>query len=97
MRTKLLLVCALLAGTAAAGDAPVRSDVPPPAPREETVSARPGFIWVGGYWTLREGQWAWLAGHWEREHAGMVMLGARWEMHDGKYELVPPHWEPLPH
>ena len=91
----ILLVCALLAGAARADDV-VRSDVPPPAPQAEAIQARPGFVWVGGYWTSHGGQWAWVGGHWEREQAGKVMVNARWEMRDGHYELVPSHWEPAP-
>jgi hypothetical protein len=39
----------------------------PPAPRVEVQTAAPGpdYVWQNGYWTLRNGQYEWVPGHWE--------------------------------
>jgi hypothetical protein len=39
----------------------------PPAPRVETRTPAPGpdYIWQPGYWTLSNGQYTWVSGHWE--------------------------------
>ncbi len=45
----------------------VANNTPPPAPRVETRTPAPGpdYIWQPGYWTLTNGQYTWVSGHWE--------------------------------
>jgi PBP1b-binding outer membrane lipoprotein LpoB len=42
-------------------------NTPPPAPRIETRPPSPGheFVWQNGYWTVANGQYQWVPGHWE--------------------------------
>src|SRR5205085_4726073 len=51
----------------------------PPPPQVETVSVRPGFVWIRGRWDWRGGQWVWAGGHWERERANQMWAEGRWE------------------
>ena len=39
----------------------------PPAAQQEVPSPRPSssHVWVPGYWTWRNNQYQWMAGHWE--------------------------------
>ena len=39
----------------------------PPAPRVEVRPLSPGadYVWQSGYWTLVNGQYQWVPGHWE--------------------------------
>jgi hypothetical protein len=55
----------------------------PPAAQQEVPTARPSadHVWVAGYWTWRNNQYQWMAGHWEIPPRG----GAVW---------VPPRWQP---
>ena len=53
--------------TAAPPTVIVANSTPPPAPRVETRPMAPGsdYIWQPGYWTLTNGQYTWVSGHWE--------------------------------
>jgi|SRR6185503_17890073 len=51
----------------------------PPAPREEIVVSRPGFIWVHGRWTRPGRTWVWRGGYYERERPEQVYVEGRWE------------------
>ena len=64
----------------------------PPAPQIETVSARPGFVWVRGRWDWRGGQWQWIGGHWERERAGYAWAEGRWERRGNGWYWVEGTW-----
>lgn len=45
----------------------VANNTLPPAPRVESRTPAPGpdYIWQPGYWTLTNGQYTWVSGHWE--------------------------------
>src|SRR5690606_17026769 len=58
-------------------------DTPPPPPRRVHVDARPGFVWVEGYWVHSGGQWVWRDGYWERERPGYVYVQGRWTKRGG--------------
>lgn len=64
----------------------------PPAPRVETVAARPGFVWVNGHWIWQDGRWQWLAGHWERERAGYVWTAGHWERQGNGWHWIAGSW-----
>src|SRR5262245_17316819 len=51
----------------------------PPAPREEKIETKAGFVWVRGRWEWKAGKYEWIAGHWERERAGKRWNEGRWE------------------
>src|ERR1035438_4058566 len=39
----------------------------PPAMQQEVVLAQPSpqYVWIRGFWTWRDNQYQWMAGHWE--------------------------------
>jgi YXWGXW repeat-containing protein len=96
-----LLLAALVASsmsigmvpTTASADFGVFVDVAPPAPRHEVVPApRRGYVWAPGYWDWRKGRYAWVRGHWEREHRGQFWHPNRWEQRDGRWVLQRGGW-----
>ncbi|HEU0031106.1 MAG TPA: hypothetical protein VFQ53_10775 [Kofleriaceae bacterium] len=64
----------------------------PPPEQVETVTVRPGFVWVRGRWDWRNGQWAWVGGHWERERAGYAWQPGRWERRGNAWHWVEGRW-----
>ncbi len=54
----------------------------PPAPQPEAVPPRPSdqHLWIPGYWTWQNGNYAWMAGHWEmKPSANAVWINPTWE------------------
>jgi hypothetical protein len=67
----------------------------PPAAQAEVVLARPSpdHMWVHGYWTWRDNQYEWMAGHWEiPPHAGSVWIAPHWEPENGAYRFYEGYW-----
>jgi hypothetical protein len=69
---------------------------PPPAPREERVQPRRGFIWVAGHYDWRDGEYVWVEGSWERERGGKRWRDGRWDNQGGRYVWNPGDWEDAP-
>ena len=69
------------------------SAAPPAARDERRDPARPGYLWVAGYWDWKNGNWDWTAGRWEREKAGNRWRDYRWEQRDGRWTRVDGGWE----
>src|SRR4029077_4864215 len=74
--SSLILAASLAGGTGvvlpaayAHGDAYVVAEEPP-APREEVVVDRPGYVYIRGHWGRDHGRWAWSSGRYERERHG---------------------------
>ena len=65
----------------------------PPPPRQETVTVRPGYIWIQGRWDWRHGQWAWADGHWERQRAGHHWQPGRWDQRGNSWVWVEGTWQ----
>src|SRR5688572_29287303 len=66
VRGLIVLVCAACTvQMSSTGRAP-RPTSPPPPPRTEVVTARPGFVWFQGRWEW-SGQWVWIPGRWQQE------------------------------
>jgi hypothetical protein len=95
------LVMLLVAGAAALSDmgcyarahAYVIEELP--APREEVVIYRPGFVWVQGHWVLAPGRrWIWRGGYYERERTNHVYVQGHWTHRDGQYVWVEGSWRP---
>lgn len=66
----------------------------PPPPRREVVTIAPArdYVWIPGYWTWN-GQWAWVAGHWEaRPHPRAVWVTGHWSPRRQGYVWVPGYW-----
>ena len=85
---------ALLGGCVVQTRGTVVVDSPPPRPRRHVVmAARPGFVWVDGYWANMGGKWVWQDGRWERERSGFVYVQGRWLNRAGRWHWVEPRWE----
>ncbi len=68
-------------------------DEPPPAPREEYVSYRPGYVWVHGKWVRDfNNRWRWQSGYFIRERAGYVYVPGRWELQGRNYIWIEGGW-----
>lgn len=65
----------------------------PPAPQVETVSARPGYVWLRGRWDWQNGQWMWIGGHWERERSGYAYSDGRWERRGNSWHWIEGNWQ----
>ena len=73
--------CAAVAGVPAQARAFVGVSVgfPPPVPRVEgIVVARPGRVWVPGYWGWTGVRYAWRGGYWTFARPGYRYRPARW-------------------
>lgn len=69
-------------------------DIAPPAPRYEAVpAARPGYVWVPGFWDYSGHRHHWTKGHWEHERVGFTYAPSRWVEEHGKYRLERGHWD----
>lgn len=67
----------------------------PPAPREETMVARPSrdHIWIAGYWSWEHGRHQWVSGHWELPPRGRsTWVAPRWEHRGRNYVFVRGFW-----
>jgi hypothetical protein len=74
----------------------VSTDVAPPPPQVEVVSAPPSadHFWVGGYWRWEGGRHVWTAGHWERSREGQYWVPSHWVRVDHHWQLHGGHWQP---
>ena len=94
MKTKLLALAVLVAGTVFAADFSIGVRIgPPPAPRyvriERPRAPGPDFIWVEGYWYPVNNRYRWHDGYWTRApYQGAVWVGPR---HDGE-QFFDGHW-----
>ena len=88
---KRLIVGSLLAAAAAFSlPAEARVDfyvnfAPPPLRYEILPAARPGYVWIPGYWDWRHGRYLWVAGHWSRHRPGYYYQPVRWVHRGGHY------------
>jgi hypothetical protein len=91
VRTLFLGAALIISSQAFAGQISVRIG-PPPSPRVEHMTHRPGpdYVWVEGYWYPAGNHYRWHQGYWTRApYAGANWVGPRWE--GGQYETG--HWE----
>jgi len=91
--SKLLAPVLALGIAACAGEAYIVDDSPPPA-RYESVSYRPGHVWVQGHYTRRGSHWQWNNGHYVRERPNYVYSQPRWERRGRGYVYVQGEWRP---
>ena len=61
----------------------------PPAARAEVVpAARPGYVWVPGYWDYNNGhRYQWMNGHYVRERRGYHYEQSHWVQRNGRWHL----------
>jgi hypothetical protein len=65
----------------------------PPAPQEEKVIERPGYVWTGGHWEWRDHQGQWQYGHWEQARAGFTWHDGTWAQGaDGAWKWTEGGW-----
>jgi WXXGXW repeat (2 copies) len=75
----------------------------PPRARYERRPPRPhrDSVWIGGYWDLRDDNWAWLSGRWEQPRERNVRWispryareGCPWyRQRDCSWRYEPGHW-----
>ena len=96
-----LLLGSLAAPAFARVDVAVVIGVPPPAPILEVVPvARPGYVWVPGYWAWHRDRHIWIRGHWVVARPGQIWVpdrwvqaGPHWQLHRGRWERPRHHRE----
>jgi hypothetical protein len=68
----------------------------PPAAQQEVPTPRPsaGHVWVAGYWTWRNNQYQWMAGHWEMPpRSGAVWVPPRWQPEGTSWRFYEGYWD----
>jgi hypothetical protein len=66
----------------------------PPAPREERVVVRRGYVWDRGHYGWRHRHYIWVRGHYVRERPGYEWVPGRWERHEDHYDWRGGEWHP---
>ena len=67
----------------------------PPPIQAEVVLAQPSpqHVWIPGFWTWRNQQYEWMAGHWELPpNSGAVWNAPRWEREGNAYRFFEGYW-----
>lgn len=67
----------------------------PPAPRAEAVPPRPNdqSVWVPGYWTWQNSDYAWMAGHWEVPPTpNAVWINPTWAPEGSAFRFYEGYW-----
>ena len=68
--------------------------IAPPPPRHEVVhEARPGRVWIPGFWYWEGHRHLWSDGHWEKARRGQMWVPARWEDRGEYHHFEPGRWE----
>ena len=93
MKAKLLALC-VMAGCAGTARYEVDAYNAPPAPREEIVTYRPGYVWIHGNWTRYGDRWSWHDGYYARERPGYVYEDGYWRRTGRNYVWVQGQWRP---
>ena len=68
----------------------------PPALQSDVVLAQPSslHVWIPGYWTWRNHEYEWMAGHWELPpNAAAVWNGPRWQQYGTTYTFFEGYWD----
>ncbi|MBZ5579249.1 MAG: hypothetical protein LAP40_22025 [Acidobacteriia bacterium] len=107
MRSLLLALVILTAGSALAADVSIGIQIgAPPPPRVfavRPVGPGPGWLWIEGYWYPLAGHYRWHAGYWTRppyegalwvapRHEGGRYFAGYWDGDHGRFEHDH-HWD----
>ncbi len=66
---------------------------PPPVVRYEPMpGARPGHVWVQGYWNWHGGGYVWVPGHWVVARAGYMYVQPAWREGSHGWDLRRGGW-----
>lgn len=66
---------------------------PPPVMRYEPMPvARPGYVWVQGYWNWNGGGYVWVPGRWLVARAGYVYVQPAWREGPNGWDLRRGGW-----
>ncbi len=68
----------------------------PPSPPNEAPGAPPSVneVWVPGYWTYHDSQWAWMPGHWTVPPlTSRTWVEGHWDHTLRGWFWTPGHWE----
>ncbi|MBA2543380.1 MAG: YXWGXW repeat-containing protein, partial [Deltaproteobacteria bacterium] len=68
----------------------------PPAPREERLRPRAGFVLIPGRWDWRGGKWEWVEARYEAERVGKSWREGRWDRRGDRYVYVEGDWSDEP-
>ena len=67
---------------------------PPPRYEERTPPPATGMTWIPGYWTSRNGQAEWIAGHWDNPpRPNATWIAPRWERSGEGYVFIQGYWQ----
>ncbi len=69
---------------------------PPPAPRAEIITAKPGnrVVWIDGSWNWDRRRWVWQRGRWEVPPTGAHYAHSKLlHMPDGSLQWAPSGWQ----
>jgi hypothetical protein len=90
------VLAAIVAGALGCGGSTSNLDLDqhgaPPAPQEEKVIERPGYVWTGGHWEWRDRQWQWQYGHWEQARTGYTWHDGSWSHGGGAWKWTEGGW-----
>jgi hypothetical protein len=98
MKAKWILAAALAASIAAPAFAQIGIYIgrTPPPLRYETRGPIPGrgYVWVDGYWGVRDGGYYWIPGRWNRPpYPGAYWSHPHYDHYDRGWEYHEGHWD----
>jgi hypothetical protein len=68
----------------------------PPALQQEVPTPRPSssHTWVPGFWTWKNNQYQWMAGHWQiPPRTGAVWVPPRWAPEGNSWRFYEGYWD----
>jgi hypothetical protein len=68
------------------------ANAPPPPQETVVMAARPGYIWVDGYWHWGGSRWNWYRGYYARERVGYYYVKGGWTYREGRHYWAPGRW-----
>lgn len=67
---------------------------PPPGPKNEVKTPRPGpkAVWIDGHWNWSGSQWVWVSGYWVKNPKGHWVAG-HWQKTPHGWKWSKGHWK----